>query len=122
MSKQVKIVLGVLLVVVAVCCAALLLPKEDGTIARITLDAAVVSEIDLSTADGSSSFTVTGEVGSNTILAEKGRIRVTQADCPDQVCVNQGWISDSSLPIVCLPNKLVIEIVGGEGELDVIVK
>ncbi len=90
--------------------------------ARITLDGKLLSEIDLAAADDSSSFTVTGEAGSNTILVEKGRIRVIEADCPDQVCVNQGWISDSSLPIVCLPNRLVVEIVGGEGELDVSVK
>ena len=41
-----------------------------------------------------------------------------EADCPDQVCVRQGWVQDRTVPIVCLPHRLVIEIVGGEGELD----
>ena len=49
---------------------------------------------------------------------EKGRIRVSKADCPDQICANQGWISDGAVPIICLPHKLMIEIVGGGGELD----
>lgn len=117
-----KILLAVLLAAVAACCALLLMPKESGTVARITFNGNVVSEIDLSAVDGSSSFIVTGEAGSNTIAVEQGRIRVTEADCPDHVCVNQGWISDSALPIVCLPNKLVIEIIGGESDLDVAVK
>ena len=49
---------------------------------------------------------------------EPGRIRVSAADCPDQVCVEQGYISDGTVPIVCLPHGLVIEIVGGEEPLD----
>ena len=122
MSKQVKILLAVLLVAAAACCAALLMPKEGGAIARVTFNGNVLSEIDLSAVEAPSSFIVTGEAGSNTIQVEQGRIRVAEADCPDQVCVNQGWISDSALPIVCLPNKLVIEIIGGEGALDAAVK
>lgn len=121
MNKAAKLLLGLLLLCAAVCCAILLLPRGGGTIARVTLDGAVVAEIDLSAAHADS-FTVTGPAGSNTIQVEQGRIRVSAADCPDQVCVEQGWISDGALPIVCLPNKLVIEIVGGEGELDGVVK
>jgi hypothetical protein len=48
--------------------------------------------------------------GENEITAEPGRICVSHASCPDQVCVNMGWRSDGGFPIVCLPNKLVIEI------------
>ena len=54
-----------------------------------------------------------GERGSNTIQVEPGRIRVLEADCPDQVCVRQGWISDEVTPIVCLPHRLVIQVSGG---------
>ena len=64
-------------------------------------------------------FTVEGPGGfSNTILVEPGRIRVSQAGCPDQVCVDQGFVSDGAVPIVCLPNKLIIQIVGGGDRLD----
>ena len=123
MTKPSKIILGLLCAVVVVCCAVLLRPKEEGVIARITQDGEVLYEIDLSQLDGPTTFPVDGEDGLwNSIVAEPGRIRVLNASCPDQVCVNQGWISDSSLPIVCLPNKLVIEIVGGEGAFDAVVK
>ena len=54
----------------------------------------------------------------NTVVVEGGRVRVSQADCPDQVCVNQGWISNGTVPIICLPHRLMIEIVDGGGGLD----
>ena len=123
MSKQVKIALAVLLLVAAGCCAALLLPKEQGTVAVIQQDGAVLREIDLSKLTQTVTFTVEGEDGlCNTVVAQPGGICVQSANCPDQVCVEQGWIRDSALPIVCLPNKLTIEIVGGESELDAVAK
>ena len=48
--------------------------------------------------------------GSNTIEVSPGGIAITQADCPDQICVQQGRIIDSLLPITCLPHRLVIEL------------
>lgn len=54
----------------------------------------------------------------NTIVVEAGRVQVSQADCPDQVCVLQGWISDGTVPIVCLPNQLIVQIEGGGSQLD----
>ena len=44
------------------------------------------------------------------IRVEPGRIAVIGADCPDKVCVEAGWRSDSASPIVCLPHRLVIRI------------
>lgn len=92
--------------------------KTDVPVARITRDGVLLEEIDLNAADQPCSFTLEDESGTNTVLVEKGRIRVSEADCPDQICVLQGWISDGTIPIVCLPHRLMIEIVGGGGDLD----
>ena len=43
------------------------------------------------------------------------RIRMVEADCGDQVCVRRGWASKNGETIVCLPHKLVIEIVAVDG-------
>lgn len=56
--------------------------------------------------------------GSNTVSVRPGAVCVSHASCPDQVCVRQGWVSYSVFPIVCLPNQLVIQIKGGESDLD----
>lgn len=84
--------------------------KPEGTTANIYLDGVCVESMDLSAVEESRSFLVEGPAGSNRITVEPGRICVSEADCPDQVCVHQGWISNSALPIVCLPNRLVIRI------------
>lgn len=56
--------------------------------------------------------------GSNTIVVQDGRICVSHATCPDQVCVKQGWVSTDATPIVCLPNGLVIQVKGGDRTID----
>lgn len=114
-------VIGLLLgAAVAVSAVWLLLGNRetDAPVARITRDGVLLEEIDLDRVDETYSFTLEDGRGINTVLVERGRIRVSEADCPDRVCVNRGWISDGTAPIICLPHKLMIEIVGGGGDLD----
>ena len=116
MTRPVKLTLAALILVCAGSVAYLLLApgQTDHPVATITLD-----EIDLTEVQSAYSFTVTGKDGlTNTVLVEPGRIRVERADCPDQICVHQGYISDGSQPIVCLPNRLIIQIQGGGDALD----
>jgi len=46
----------------------------------------------------------------NMIEAEYGRIRMLGANCPDGLCVRQGWINSGLMPIVCLPNRVIIAL------------
>lgn len=60
--------------------------------------------------------TYTSEDGDRNVLEIDGeRIRMVEADCGDQVCVRRGWASKNGETIVCLPHKLVIEIVAVDG-------
>ncbi len=121
MNKNTRNLLLLLALTAAAATAFLLLgPKKvNHPVARITLDGELVKEIDLDEVVVPYSFTLTGAHGlTNTILVEHGRISVRAASCPDQICVHQGTISDGTVPIVCLPNRLIIEIVGGGEALD----
>ena len=121
MKGSTKLLLFLLILAVGASAVSVLIrrqPPKD-PVARILLDGELLEEIDLDRVGASYSFTVeNGSGGSNTIQVERGRIRVSHADCPDQVCVEQGWISDGTVPIVCLPHKLMIQIVGGGEALD----
>ena len=55
-------------------------------------------------------LTVTSSAGTNVIEVQAGKVRVSEADCPNQDCVEQGWISKAGQQIVCLPHKLVVNI------------
>lgn len=59
------------------------------------------------------------EFGYNLIEIGDEKVRVIDADCPDQLDVKQGYISKTGEVIVCLPNRLVIEIKGMEEDRDV---
>jgi hypothetical protein len=47
-----------------------------------------------------------------TINLDKGRVRVLESNCPKHVCVHTGWISNSGQAIVCVPNRIMIEVKG----------
>lgn len=103
-------VIGIALILLLSVCTVLWMRQENGTTdmtAEISLDGECIETIDLSAVTVPYSFTVEGENGKNIISVEPGRI-----------CVHQGWQSDGAVPIVCLPNKLVIQLVPTEADED----
>lgn len=89
--------------------------------AQVIQDGKIIRTIDLSSVKAPYEFKVTDESGgSNTIRVERGCIAFIDADCPDKVCVNQGYIDNGAVPIVCLPHKLSVIITGETGETDAI--
>lgn len=50
--------------------------------------------------------------GYNKLEIQNEKIKVIEADCPDKLDVKQGFIEETGSMIVCLPNRLVIEIKG----------
>lgn len=63
-------------------------------------------------------FTIDCGSGHNTVTVRGGTISVTEADCPDKVCVRTGAISGGTVPIVCLPHRLEIRVVNGADSVD----
>ena len=86
-----------------------LLRGRGSGVVQVIRDGEVLREIDLNHVTAPYRFTVEAPGGgSNTVLVEPGRIRVIEADCPDGLCVDQGWLTDRGLPLVCLPHHLMI--------------
>ena len=83
-----------------------------GTIAVITVDGVEYDRIDLSKVTESYDIDIDTQYGHNTVHVEPGRISVTEADCPDGICVAQGAIDKGGVPIVCMPHRLVVKIEG----------
>lgn len=115
-----KAVLLLLLAAVAASAAWLLLRDRgtDSPAARISWDGVLLEEFDLNQVDEPYTYTFKHGSDTNTVTLERGRVCISEANCPDQICVHQGWISDGTVPIVCLPHKLIVEIVGAGGDLD----
>ncbi len=78
---------------------------------EILQDDEVLYTFDLSTAEDQELLIPYGN-SSNTILIQDGTICVARAQCPDNTCVYMGVLRWEGLPIVCLPNHLIIRFVG----------
>ena len=103
-------IIGILFIVSVSAGLILWFLPARGKTANIYVDGECIKSIDLTLVSEPYEFTVTAGNGVNTVRVEKGRICVVSSDCPDKVCVETSWISDSGMPIVCLPHKLVIRI------------
>lgn len=127
MSKKNKILIFVtlLLLVVLTCFSYIIYNKKiNNKIAKIYQDGNLIYEINLDKVEEAYTIKIDGDKEHyNIVEVRKGEIGIIDASCPDKVCVNMGFVSDGLLPITCLPNKLIIEIEGGEeSEYDVQVK
>ena len=60
----------------------------------------------------------------NVCEIQNGEVNMKEADCPDQLCIHQGPIHIQGETIVCLPNRVVLEITGidTEEQLDGVVQ
>ena len=112
-KMTVVIITVILCLTLGISLIAILYPasRAANCIADIYQDGELLMSIPL---DGSVSphrFTVTGTNGCvNEIEVRSDCIGIISADCPDKLCVHQGFIDHTGLPIVCLPNKLVIQL------------
>lgn len=59
---------------------------------------------------------VQGVKGITRVHLQDGRVRVEASACPDKICVNTGWTDNPAKPIACLPNRVIIKVVGLPGD------
>ena len=80
-------------------------------VAEIYQDGRLLFSIPLDQVQETYTLDIEGDNGGlNRIEVQHGGIGVTWADCPDKLCVSQGFAHSPSIPIVCLPNRLVIRL------------
>lgn len=46
----------------------------------------------------------------NVVVIEDGTVKMESASCDNQICVKHKWISKDGESIICLPNKVVVEV------------
>jgi len=110
LSKDVKICLAVVIVlfVVSVVLSIIILRPTDKTMVEIVQDNHVLYTLDLGREKDRSFRIEYPDGGWNEITIKDGQISVTDADCPDKTCVKTGVLRSETIPIVCLPHKLII--------------
>ena len=121
-KEKILLVVCALIFLCGIIGSASALSKTDSQMVEILQDGTVLYRIDLSTRTETETLVIAYHGSTNTVLIENGRICISHADCPDKTCVNMGYLESKSLPIVCLPNHLVIQFADENGgQLDGIV-
>lgn len=85
------------------------LTRREGAYVIVSVDGGEVCRYSLSE-DGE--FLLNG--GTNTLVISGGEAYISEADCPDGLCVSQGRISRTGQTVVCLPNRVMLRIVGAD--------
>ena len=68
-------------------------------------------------------FDVSGyQGGTNHIVIQDNAVYMSDADCPDKLCVHTGTIHKTGETIVCLPHRVVVEITGTTDTFDAVVQ
>ena len=114
------IVLALVVIIAAAgvwLCSELL--KEEGAFAVVTVNGKETARYSL---DTDAEIRLESENGGyNILIIKDGKADITEASCPDHVCVDQRAISRTGEAITCLPNKTVITIEGPqEAEVDLV--
>ncbi|MCR5041684.1 MAG: NusG domain II-containing protein [Clostridia bacterium] len=107
---DVVIAAAVLLTALGLIAARLFAP--GAVYAVVTVDGAEAARVRLDSASG-----VIYEDGHVTVVSENGAVRVADSDCPDKTCVRTGRLSRAGDRAVCVPNRTVVELTGGEDRI-----
>ncbi|MDN6899811.1 NusG domain II-containing protein [Oenococcus sicerae] len=76
----------------------------------------VVRRIQLTDHKGITKYRFTNGEAFNDVVATGKKIKIVEANCPDQICVNHASIDRAGESIVCLPHKLIVEIRSSNGK------
>lgn len=106
------LVISVLAVAAVLYAGNRLLFQKPAVLVEVTVNGQIVQTLDLSK---DTEYTIhSRNNGTNLLVIKDGEASVTEASCPDSLCVHQGRIYKNGEMIVCLPNQVIAQIRGGE--------
>lgn len=113
--KKKDIILGIGIIAVALLMLLVLQINrgEEGNRIQVILDGKIYGTYSLE-----KNQVIEIEEGSfyNKIRVEDGKAYMEEANCPDGYCEEQGKISRHTQTIVCLPHKLVVEVLEADND------
>ncbi|MBR6254716.1 MAG: NusG domain II-containing protein [Clostridiales bacterium] len=122
-------IIGVIILFCAILIGGLFIHRKvhsgDARYVRITQDGDVLLEKNLSAFTEPTEFRITSERGEMVIVISSEKVYVKESSCADKICMHQGDLTSPGDGAVCLPNRVVVQIVSGsgsDGEVEVIAR
>lgn len=82
--------------------------KEEGQYIRIEHNSKLVGEYPL---DVDKEIVLDGDGQYNKVIIKDGKAYMKEANCRDQICVHMREISIDGETIICLPNRVFVEVI-----------
>lgn len=116
-KNDLKLVSIFFIIIMGIFCINRFFFQENGSYAVVSIDGEQYESYSLET----DRIISIGET--NQAEIKNHYVLMTSANCPDKLCVHQKAIGKKGETIICLPNKVVIEVKGNkeQKELDAIV-
>ena len=111
MRKNDIILAAALIVIAALIWLFIYMARSEGAYVTVTVNGEVFGQYPL---DTDAEIRIGDGESYNLFIIKDGSAEIAEASCPDKLCVNQGKISFDGQSIICLPNKVVVEVRGGE--------
>ncbi|QGU93873.1 NusG domain II-containing protein [Clostridium bovifaecis] len=86
--------------------------KYDQKYAEIKVEGKLYKKVSLDKSKKKQTIDIKTGLGENIVEVENGGVRIIDADCPDEICIKDGFKDKPGDVLVCLPHKVVIEIKG----------
>ena len=115
MKKRDIILIGSVLLIAVALLLVVELSRQEGAYVLVRVDGQEVGKYQLSE---NGIYELNG--GTNILHIENGEAYLSDANCPDKLCVHQGRISKTNQVITCLPNKLTVTVYGAEEGVELV--
>lgn len=112
-SKKKEIIAVLILVLIAVVSFVCIrfFVEDEGKYVKVYVNEKLTKTFDL-TKDRE--YFIETKFGYNLLIIKNERARILDADCPNKICVNKGYISKNGESIICLPHHVVVTVESGE--------
>lgn len=116
-NNDIKLI-GIILVIIIIIFILFNINKNKGNTVLVYYDNKIILEKNLNI---DSKYVVDGYLGEVEIEVKDRKVRVIKENSPKHICSREGYIKDSSKPLICLPNKIIIKITDKESNIDGVV-
>ena len=96
-----------LLLIISIAASAMLLSRTVGDTVRVTVDGQLFGEYPL---NEDKTVEIKSGDGYNILVIEDSKAQVSRASCPDGICAAHRPVGHNGESIICLPNKVVVEV------------
>ncbi|MBN2028803.1 NusG domain II-containing protein [bacterium] len=105
------IIIGIVLIFISLSFTITRWIQDRGYICTISVNGEEVYRLSL---NKDKDIGVQGPIGETRIKIENGSIWITDAPCREKICQKMGKINHTGEVIVCIPNKVIIQVESGD--------